>query len=378
MDYDVVLYGGYGLGNFGDDILMISFINSIREIAPQSTIAISAVRNDGTYLPNFAKGIDILDRNLPASVKCRVLIYGGGTQWYSFPNTTEAPNDDEFRPIDIIKNVIDSGKRMIGRKPAEPQMLIPNVQLAMGIGIGPFMAGKEKRTFRELRKCSYIGVRDPISLKWCNEHKLKQAHLRADICYAAEYWKPSGIYKSHLKRKPIIGIIPRDWIHTNEGAEYLIPLVKVGKELKGKGYDVRYLVFSKLREINTMNLLNNEQENYSVWDPKELSNIGEFTNEIAECDLVISARYHGIVAAATLGIPAIAIEVEPKLVLVSRVLSPGCDLWNQPFLPEKLMKQIKLALLENEIRSDAMATNAYYQRKSAAMLINDVAKFIQN
>ncbi len=372
-----MLYGGYGLGNFGDDILMISFMNSIREIAPQSTIAISAVRNDGTYLPNFAKGIDILDRNLPASVKCRVLVYGGGTQWYSFPNTTEDPNDDEFRPKDLIKNVIDSGKRMIGRKPAEPQMLTPNIQLAMGIGIGPFMAGKEKRTFRELRKCSYIGVRDPISLNWCNEHKLNQAHLRADICYAAEYWKPSGIHKSHLKRKPIIGIIPRDWHHTNEGAEYLVPLVKVGKELKVMGYDVRYLVFSKLREINTMNLLNHEQENYSVWDPKELSNIGEFTNEIAECDLVISARYHGIVAAATLGIPAIAIEVEPKLALVSKVLSPGCDLWNQPFLPEKLIKQVKLALLENEIRSDAMATNAHYQRKSATMLINDLAKFFQ-
>jgi len=375
--YDIILYGGYGLGNFGDDILMVSFLNSLHQVAPQSTMAISVVVDNRDYLANFAKGIDILDRNLSARVHCKALIYGGGTQWYSFPNTTADPHNDEFRPVEAIKRIVKAGRQTTRRETPERQQLIAESQLALGIGIGPFLAGNQKKTLRELRKCDYIGVRDPKSLEWCNDHNLKQTRLRADICYADEYWKSSAVQKAYRNNAPRIGIVARDWNHTDEGSRYLPALIEAGKELTRRGYEVRYLIFSKLRELQTMALLDAAKDNYAVWEPKELSDIDEFLGQMAACDLIISARYHGIVAAATLGIPTIAIELEQKLSLVSRLLAPGCVLWNQPFSRDQLLEQVETALVEKDIRAEAMAANALLQKKLAAQLISDAAALIQ-
>lgn len=331
MDYfDIVLYGGYGLGNFGDDILMLAFVNWIKRISTQATIALVVVRNDLDYISEILPDVAIVERSSPSLITSSLFIYGGGTQWYSFPKT------HGHKPIigelySRIKNRTNEIK--------DSDKYNAQVNLALGIGLGPFLAGNEKQTLNIFKRFQYIGVRDQESYRICQKHTIDQSFLRADVCYADKLWNRSGIQKKTAGSKKII-LIPRDWPHTTEGSKFLDPLYNVAKQFRNKGYQVEYLIFSKLREVLTMKYLDEKGEKCIVWDPREDPDIDQFLTCLAKSDLVISARYHGIVAAATLGIPSIAIEVEQKLTLASQTLSSGCLLWKQPFSQQELVTLI--------------------------------------
>ncbi|MHC4617631.1 MAG: polysaccharide pyruvyl transferase family protein [Planctomycetota bacterium] len=58
------------------------------------------------------------------------------------------------------------------------------------------------------------------------------------------------------------------------------------------------------------------------WDPAQQT-LREFIEELVSFDLLISARAHGVIMGTALGIPSIAIEVEPKLRLICGNLTSG-------------------------------------------------------
>lgn len=364
-NFDVILYGGYGLGNFGDDILMMAFVNWIKRISPRTSIGLIIVLNDMDYVNSMFPGVTTVERGSPLLLTSELFIFGGGTQWYSFPNTN-------LRTSKIREILSQFGYRF---KPSGIcEKYNARTKLALGVGVGPFLAGNEKKSMNDLKDFQYIGVRDPESYRLCKKHHIDHTFLRADICYDDRYWNLSGMRKSAGRSKKI-GLIPRDWPHTTEGFQFLIPLNEVAAEYRKKGFQVEYLVFSKLREISTMKFLDEKGEKYAVWDPKNNPDVDHFLSLIADCDLVISARYHGTVAAAILGIPSIAIEVEQKLSLASQTLSPGCQLWKQPFNKTELVNLIDDFFGNYEQRVAAIKEKLIIQKKLANVMLCEVAHY---
>src|SRR5690606_3724960 len=61
----------------------------------------------------------------------------------------------------------------------------------------------------------------------------------------------------------------------------------------------------------------------------------EFLNSLNQFDAFITARYHGAILGSLLNKPTIAIEIEPKLRILTEQI-PEILLWSKPFQIENL------------------------------------------
>ena len=80
----MLVNGGYGLGNLGDDALMVAFLNSLTAISNRE-IGITYSGNADTYLSRMVPDVRLIQREAAFNYPATYYIYGGGTIWHSFP-----------------------------------------------------------------------------------------------------------------------------------------------------------------------------------------------------------------------------------------------------------------------------------------------------
>ena len=397
--FDVILYGGYGLGNLGDDALMVTFYRAIRKALPHGRIGITSARRAGDqYIETLTPDVIIIPRQptVDTSVTCNLEIFGGGTQWYSFPGIVPA-DTVVSNPARVLRYLKRQGKRILQpiRRITSPGQLcsarrqntVPpqgrlrissGVQVAAGIGLGPFLMGGEDKSAEILAECSYVAVRDPVSYKYCQRWGIPNAFLRADICYIGEIYDLKSKYSDRrLGPQHRVGVVVRDWPHTLEGSLYSTPLRSAVTIMRKMGLKVSYFVFSKLRDEQWLQLLKDGHENPLIWQPESRGNISSFIENMADYDVIISARYHALVFAAVLGIPTIAIEVEPKLSIAAAALKPGCGLWRQPFDPEDLVMMVSQILDDYQTSVEAILLTAEAQRSLSTAMVNELELIVR-
>jgi len=89
-----------------------------------------------------------------------------------------------------------------------------------------------------------------------------------------------------------------------------------------------------------VSLLHEKHEDILCWDPYTMT-LDDFTRRLSEYDLLIAARAHGVIIGAALGIPSIAIVIEPKLRLVCERLTGGTEMWCPPFDSDNLTNTVE-------------------------------------
>jgi polysaccharide pyruvyl transferase WcaK-like protein len=94
--------------------------------------------------------------------------------------------------------------------------------------------------------------------------------------------------------------------------------------------------------------------------------------------LVVSARAHGVILPAIFGIPGIAVEIEPKLVNVHRMLPRGTKLWQKPFNPDSLLKMIQEMLENNDEFRRLVNEDVSYNHNIALEAKADIQRFIRD
>lgn len=343
MHVGILVAGGYGLGNFGDDALMVALNEYLRSAVSEKQFAFYC--DAAPYLKSLIGEAAVMDRRGRSSVTCDLLVYGGGTQFYSFPRTRA-----RYLPSLSWQRV---------RRGADPRMLVEAVArrlrrfdpmsairyraaIGVGIGVGPFVAGslEKRRADNALRAMSHCIVRDARSYAYAMDIRGGEGcALGTDLCYTPAFVERIARARRSGEMTRRIGIIVRDWTHTEQGRAYYSPLLQASAELVKRGYGVDYFLFSEPAEQEWAKLLARETYSVRTWRPDEHT-LGDFARAVGECDLVITARFHGAVFATLLGVPCICIEVEQKLE-IAREQYQSLKRWGYPFRAEDLVSDVE-------------------------------------
>ena len=334
VEANITVVGAYGVGNLGDDALLVSVLRAVREVVPDDGICVTTL-GPAPYLSQWYPNIRFVPLLGSGPIKTKILIYGGGTQFCSFSDTTSTKTGRVLRLCHYMAHPLRLWKRL------HKATFDFEHAAAISIGIGPFVpdALSEKLAREKLKSCEWISVRDAVSMKYCADLDVKDIEQNADLCFAGTLWDSSAIQEPRSGQMCRAGIIVRDWPHTRQGRSYFKKVRIAVRKLREEGIEVQYISFAKKRDTKTHSELCNEGENVLQWDPAK-DTIRAFTEKLSGFDLMISARAHGVIMAAALGLPSIAIEVEPKLRLISSSLANGTELWSPPFDPDELVCKV--------------------------------------
>jgi polysaccharide pyruvyl transferase WcaK-like protein len=314
---DIVIKGGYGLRNFGDDALMYYLIKSIECKVPGAIVSLDCKK--AKYITNWLPNISFAH---PYQVPKKVYVYGGGTLYYSFPKKIEAKSLWEKVKLALSSPSLVGNKLLANQRKRKFEN--SNVKKVMlGLGFGPFhLQNKQyEQAIIDVRSTDVVCVRDTKSFEFVNAHKKGGFH-GTDICFA------KGIVNNNASNRSekitSIGVIIRDWNYGTEEDNYKDNLLQAVALLRKNNYIVQFVVFSDLRDKDWISTLKHCNEDYITWNPDN-NTIESFMDQLNLFDLFISARFHGIIFSSLLNKPAISIAIEPKLELVRE--NAICKVW---------------------------------------------------
>jgi len=365
-NYKISILGGYGLRNFGDDALMYILHKVFSSQYKEKDIAY--ICTPSQYLKRLVNSTDIIDIKNHSKVNTSMLIYGGGTQFYSF-KPKKSLLYKIFLSLKEPKIFIAKIRNKLIKKHMKSIRI--NSKSAIGIGVGPFLSNANKNiefnTKQLFLGMDFVGVRDIYSLKKCKEWGLTNVRQYADLCYLMEEEVKFKNKKISNKIKKI-GIIVRDWTQTEEGSRYYSKIFPLVDDLKSSGYEVNILLFSQKRDIFWLKELKNI-DNIVTWDPDK-DTILEFLQILDTFDLFITARYHGAVFSTLLDKPFISICVEQKLEMISDLYKNGSKKWIYPFDEKECSKYVK----EIDINYNEYKNNISTITKKQNFLANEMMK----
>lgn len=364
----IVVKGGYGHGNFGDDALMVVCYEVLRRVLKPEEIVF--VCNSQPYLSKLVGNAQVESNDQLRKRSAPLLVFGGGTQFYSFSLTTPS-------------NALIRWSKRLGRAASSPykylnrllRLLVKTERYAhtaaLGVGLGPFVEDSQQKAATEklFRKMDFVAVRDFASYDTCQSWGICDAVLGADLCFLPDLWRFRPVGKSPRGTRRSIGIIVRDWSHTLEGAAYEDAVWDLVSHLRKSDYEVTFISFAPLKDKTWTRKLAKEGESVLRWDPM-IAGIESFLKEISSFDCLITGRYHGAVFGAILNKPIICIEVEPKLRLVAELLGDGGALWEQPFKVSECLAHLN-RLLENYSAVQEALSRVVSQQSSLAQCMVD-------
>jgi len=319
----------------------------VSNLLPKENIAI------GVEFPEIAEkwfnGATWIKKQLVYKINPDIVLYGGGGQFYSFPETTLTKDVlyyyGKFKKIlssDIgINRIIKHFIWYIQRKKIFPA-LKGSYTGTFCVGVGPFVSrSKEIKWAQDLfKKCDFISVRDNQSKHLLETWGIKKVILGTDPVFLKELWLDDNS-KILIDRKlnNHVLFIFRSWPHIKEGHSYISKIIECGNHLRAVGIKVTFASFDEQsdRELFSSFFINEE---LLIWRPKQYTP-STFINYITNnFDLVVSARAHGVLLPAMLGVPGICVRIEPKLQNIHSMLPNGTTLWQDPFDSNTLLKII--------------------------------------
>jgi polysaccharide pyruvyl transferase WcaK-like protein len=342
--HKIVLNGGYGLKNFGDDALMYYCLKELSKYYSLSDVTV--VCEDNEYIKKWFPDVNVA--TTPVLAK-ELYVIGGGTLFYSFSKG--------FSSEGLFKKLLTSlfspklfWSRFNKFKFQKLAKFSKANTICLGIGYGPFVCKESvsyKNAVNNVKNTHKICVRDTSSYEFARLYR-DDIVLGTDICFAPDVIPVESIISASSQVKKTlskrVGFIVRDWNNGTEADDYHIQLLQVEKDLISKGYEVTYILFSELRDIEWVTLLKKENKKFISWDPNTQT-IEDFCKILVEFELFISSRFHGIIFSTILEIPSIAIRIEQKLDLVTE--NAVCSVWNPATSDYKQCVKLVEAAYEN-------------------------------
>jgi polysaccharide pyruvyl transferase WcaK-like protein len=296
----IAVYGYYGAGNLGDDILAYVVFQYLTSVCnPEELLAVSV---ESDYLGDWFPGIAVCDlqrwfREVQSGR--RKLVLGGGGLFYNFD-----------RPgLGNLWGACRATVRTFSR-------ILPALQsgrlsaYALCVGVGPLYGlGARWLTRRILSKFDEISVRDEDSLQ---QLSLSRARLAADLSLLlSEFWKPPASYESGR-----VAFVIRAW-HFSDVMPFVSRLVTAGRLVRLAGLNVEYVSFQPAYDRAVIEYLRSAGETVVGWEPSG-EPMFEFLNRMASYQLLVTMRAHGLFIATLAGRLAIPVLVEPKLAITGR------------------------------------------------------------
>ncbi|KYQ85095.1 hypothetical protein AWW72_06275 [Acinetobacter sp. NRRL B-65365] len=317
--YDVIIKGAYGAANFGDDALIYSIL---KNFFLDKKVAVIGKKN--TYWNKLFSDVEYFSLDSEKNIQADFLIYGGGTQFFNFKS---------FRYF--LKKIIFafSNPMLLKNKFLKKKGLVVSAkeEIYLGIGLGPFNDEKAGEFFlKKLRIKKYVFVRDFLSLNY-----MKGGATKVDDLCLMDYKRYQDSSTGNKNNK--LCIIIRDWDFDNNH-KHVQKIIDFYKNTTK--YELDFIFFGNDKECKKK--LRENNISFVEWNP-EKDDLLAFSSMLSEYKLIISSRYHGIIFAQIHGVPSIAINIEPKLMQVSKEYS-GIKLWGADYCIDDLDRLIQDSL----------------------------------
>lgn len=372
-NYKYGIRGGFGLGNFGDDALMVVLYEELARHVDRGNMCILA--SNAGYIDRFLENPVCVDPKeiINEDVVVDHLIYGGGTQFYDFP-TKSLKFRLENIWTDSLKSIINKFQVKLSSifriKRVDNKFRIVDLvdeYSLYAVGFGPFsnMEGVSAIQSRSLLSgARTVSVRDRFSKHFCESIDVESTKV-PDLCFGSSSLLLNDFSRTNNKSLEKICVVVRDWNHDQSGKQHERALIDAAGILKDEGFDVEIFLFSKTDQRCK---IYSEQLGYKVheWDPYTQT-IDSFSNKLKDFDLIITSRYHGAIYSVINGIPFIAVEVEPKLLLLEEEFIGSCDVWRKPFRQEDLISHVMN--IKSNFEEFLSATNSHRNEKIRESLL---------
>jgi polysaccharide pyruvyl transferase WcaK-like protein len=301
------IYGNYGSGNIGDELVGQGILHIINTSTKQDTNSKTVIfAHDITLARKSWKNILVVNI-LPAGFRslfsewitsflmlrtCHVVIFGGGTLFTDFPKQA-------FHLwMWHIKLLLFFNKNVI----------------IIGQGFGPFFDADHKNKLAEqLKKIKYITVRDPESQHMFTENNPSPYFLRAsDPIFALPYKKPISLDDG----KFYIVVSLRPWKGINEIAQKTVDVI----------HQLHDIYKDKL-EVIALPLQDSHEDDYSIFAemkkhlheniqmqiiPRKNWNAEVVLETIRRADFILGMRLHANLLAINYRKPFLAIDYAGK------------------------------------------------------------------
>lgn len=323
-DEKVYLRGAYGPSNLGDDVLLICMINILKEVFKSEEIVVGV--EDVAAAKRIDPKVNWIHYKKPCHVK--YFIYGGGGQFFSFDNSNlnrDGFIQKLFKSLKNQDNLISLIQRiMIKRNESAMESLVVADKVASYcIGFGPFEIKNRDfvRAKKFIGRADYISFRDEKSNFYYKQISgMANAKVYSDPTFDTDIWLGSNFPVLEDKSKSVYdySYVLRDWPFDKKAQDKIDKVLAHARSKKDKGYKVRLVSFSKIKDSNIINRVTDIE--WLIYDAKkDIPN--KFLEELAFKSLVvITTRAHGAWLLASYQKPTVIIAIENKLRQVNKSL----------------------------------------------------------
>ncbi len=338
----VYIKGAYAPGNLGDDVLLLCMLNILKRYYAPSDIFV------GLDYPKLGGKLDSQVKWISSKepVIAELAIYGGGGQFFSFKRESKKSASLASRFRRIKKSIsrqsgfFDSIVRVAFRFSGNGNSIFKSKKTAaFCVGVGPLDDSfANNKISKLLLGLDYISVRDKTSQLLCNNLGVGVSGCFTDPSLMKSLWWNKDVV---FREKPdnYYSFVIRDWPYTEQGENKVDLMIRTARYLKELGKRVRMVSLFSERDRHLKH--RSADLEWFEWDIEKTS-IDDFIYDFMfGSKVIISSRAHGIWLPAALGVPAIAIPIENKLVEVASMLADGV-LLSEANAPDELYREIEL------------------------------------
>lgn len=327
MKQRLLLAGYFGCGNYGDDAILLGFLNGIHDDGFQySILASQPERMVRTY------GLTAVARFDGSQVKQAIaesdaLVFPGGS---IFQDSTSVRS--VFYYWGLVRQAARLKKKVF----------------LLGQGVGPVRTFFGKRlTAASFNRASAVVVRDPQSAQTLKSLGVKHTpRVAADMAFLLPEPDMTNAPSFGAGGMKAVGLSIRPF-----GKDRSKGVVSLYSELAKMLFQNGYMpVMVGLDENEDIPLIEqvSKLNGGKVPDLKGVSGPGPLQQRIGRMDGVISMRLHGAILATTVGVPSIMLSYDPKVAAFANALGISSPLTMDGLTPARVMDAFLSMLKDRE------------------------------
>jgi polysaccharide pyruvyl transferase CsaB len=313
----VLVAGGYGYGNTGDDVILKYLVDDLLAAIPGSRIIVLSNNPDETGATSNVEAIHWQDiaQIIRAARTCDLMLLGGGGLFYDYWGA----NPDALLTADHAEISYFAGLSLLSRLLDKPLMFY-------AVGVGPLVTEEGRLLTRvAFEQAAIATLRDPESKALLERIGLPPDRLlvTADPAFQLRIdgERPGRCLLEAPVERPLIGVALRQW---NVGVEPETWERAVAEALDRfielHGGTAVFMPFHRPVEGGLADdrlLANRVSERMRLSARAIVLEAGatpeEYADLLSRCDLLLGMRLHAVIFALKAGVPVVALTYDPKV-----------------------------------------------------------------